>query len=164
MALSDRLPNSTCLEGRVYLADVSSRSAKWAPQQIITPGTRLLSILRKRDFCFRKWNTFESLEMWRLHSCLIAQFVCGIPAWISIKPDWATSVNIHRVLQKSTLNLRSILLNTVFTQVYAHLFQPNTAFKIGLSIRLDGALDSSTNSNPPFNSNIQLYRFLRNNV
>ena len=41
----------------------------------------------------------------------------------------------------------------------AHLFQPNIAFKIGVRIRFEGALDSSTNSN-----SIQLYRFLRNNV
>ena len=41
----------------------------------------------------------------------------------------------------------------------AHLFQPNIAFKIGVRIRFEGALDSSTNLN-----NIQLYRFLRNNV
>ena len=41
----------------------------------------------------------------------------------------------------------------------AYLFQPNIAFKIGVRIRFEGALDSSTNSN-----NIQLYRFLRNNV
>ena len=41
----------------------------------------------------------------------------------------------------------------------AHLFQPNIAFKIGVRIRFECALDSSTNLN-----NIQLYRFLRNNV
>ena len=41
----------------------------------------------------------------------------------------------------------------------AHLFQPNIALKIGVRIRFEGALDPSTNLN-----NIQLYRFLRNNV
>jgi hypothetical protein len=46
----------------------------------------------------------------------------------------------------------------------AHIFQPNIAFKIGVRIRFDGTLDSSTNLNPPFISNSQLYRFLRNNV
>ena len=53
-----------------------------------------------------------------------------------------------------------ILFKLPYLREYkAHLFQPNIAFKIGVRIRFEGALDSSTNLN-----NIQLYIFLRNNV
>ena len=54
---------------------------------------------------------------------------------------------------------RNLIKIPYLREYKAHLFHPNIAFKIGVRIRFEGALDSTTNLN-----NIQLYRFLRNNV
>ena len=55
--------------------------------------------------------------------------------------------------------MSNIKFSEALFSIFGTILFSDIAFKIGVRIKFEGALDSSTNKN-----NIQLYRFLRNNV
>ena len=135
-----------------------------------------MSIFNSIESIFRpRFRRVSSYANWFTTDCIIQtnRIKDGLSSGYDILIGWNSIFSMVIVITSSShpiLDPPTLLISVGFhlsvsgyipylREYKEHLFQPNIAFKIGVRVRFEGALDSSTYLN-----NIQLYRFLRNNV